>query len=424
MSHLKRSFFILILVTLTAASAQTELRLWHMEQPPYRVDRVQEIIDAFNEANPDVRVRQEVQSWEDVVPMALSAVQAGIQPDLIFTIPDFTVTMRATGVVQPLTDIAQGLADEHGFLDAALDPYSYAGEVWAVPLYGMTHSLWYRKDMLEEAGLEPPSTWDELLEVAAALTGDGRYGIGIPGSRSLYTDQVIYNFMVTAGAEELFREDGEVRFDNPDTVRAFEFYNELYQYSPSDSVGWIWGDAEAAFAAGQVAMIVQFTTITTFDQQTDELPENLGVVPIPTPSEDGQAGSIYYSNGVMLLTDEAEKRDAAARFIAHLLEPETYGRFLNMEPGLFLPVTLDGQDAESFWSDELVVAYRDQVDTMIDNSQHGALFGFTGDEVFDVIGPISAQNLLSQVVQRMLIDGDSPEAAVSWGQAEMEDAAR
>lgn len=417
-------WLLVSLMFVGSALAQTELRLWHMEQPPYRVERMQELIDEFNAANPDIEVSQEVQSWNDVVPKALSAVQARIQPDLLFTIPDFTVTMKATGAVQPLTDVAQALAAEHDFLTASLDPYSYEGEVWAVPLYGMTQSVWYREDLLEEAGLEPPTTWEELLEVAAALTTDDRYGIGIPASRSLYTDQVIYNFMITAGAADLFTEDGQVSFDNPDTVRAFAFYEDLYQYSPPDSVGWVWGDAEAAFAAGQVAMIIQFTTITTFDQQTDEAPDNLGVVSIPVPSDAGQAGSIYYSNGIMLLSGDEEKRAAAEQFISFLLEPDNYGRFLNMEPGLFLPVTRSGQDTETLWSDPLVVAYRPQIETMIANSETGALFGFTGEQVFDAIGPISAQNLLSQVVQRMVVDGESAAEAVAWGQAEMEDAIR
>ena len=420
---MKKLFVTLsILAASACVFAQTEVRLWHMEQPPYRVERMQELIDAFNADNPDVEIVQEVQNWGDVVPKALGAVQAGAQPDILFTIPDFTVTMKATGAVQPVTDLANRLTEAHSFLDAAIDPYSYEGEVWAVPLYGMVQNLWYRDDVLEAAGVEAPETWDDLLSVAASLSEAGDFGIGLPGSRSLYTDQVLYNFLITAGAADLFSEDCTVQFDTPETVRALTLYRDLYAYSPPDSVSWIWGDAEAAFASGQVAMIPQFTVITTFDQQTEEEPDNLGVVTIPTPS-DGQRGNIYYSNGAMILTQDEAKREAAEKFLAYLLEPETYGRFLTMEPGLFLPVTEDGQDASTFWSNELVTAYEPQVEEMIDNSQYGALFGFTGEDVCTAIGPISAQNLLSQVVQRMVVDGDTPEEAAAWGQRQMEDAA-
>ena len=39
------------------------------------------------------------------------------------------------------------------------------------------------------------------------------------------------------------------------------------------------------------------------------------------------------------MTDDAAKMDASKRFISFLMEPENYGRFINMEPGLFLPIT-------------------------------------------------------------------------------------
>jgi len=64
------------------------------------------------------------------------------------------------------------------------------------------------------------------------------------------------------------------------------------------------------------------------------------------------------------------------------------------------------------------------VETMIANSQFGMLFGFTGEKVFPSIGAISAQNILAETLQKVVVDGQSPEAAVKAGQARMQDAAR
>jgi len=102
--------------------------------------------------------------------------------------------------------------------------------------------------------------------------------------------------------------------------------------------------------------------------------------------------------------------------------PENYGRFLTMEPGLFLPVTEAGAEAESFWNDPLVVKYQPQVETMIENSTAGRLFGFTNGNTFPSIAAISAQNLLAQTLQMVTIDGMEPAAAVEAGQALMEEA--
>jgi len=54
------------LIALLAASGlaqadQVQIRLWHMEQPPQRVARVQQLIDEFNKSNPGIVVKQEPQ---------------------------------------------------------------------------------------------------------------------------------------------------------------------------------------------------------------------------------------------------------------------------------------------------------------------------------------------------------------------------
>ena len=415
----------MLLAALGPASAQddeVEIVIWHMEQPPHRVERVQELIDEFNEAHPGITVRQEPQNWGEIYQKAPAAVAAGNAPDLLFAIPDFTPILRAVGTVQPVDDFVAEMDEAHGYFPAALAPYSYDDHVWAVPLWNMAHSLWYRKSVFEEAGIEPPTTWDEWLAAVETLTTDDQYGIGLPANRQLYTDQTVYDFMINAGAAEIYNDDGTLRFNNENTVAAYDFYRQLYQYSPPDSPNWTWGEAEACFASRTCAMILQFTVITTYDTQAEGDPDDLGVIAIPHSPDVEESGTISYVNGVMLLTDDPAKQEAAYEFLRFILEPENYGRFLNMEPGLFLPVTEDGSEAESYWNDDLVVKYHDQIEVMLENSRNGMLFGFTGGHTFPSIAQISAQNILAQTLQRVVIDGVDPAEAVAEGQAMMEEA--
>jgi multiple sugar transport system substrate-binding protein len=87
----------------------------------------------------------------------------------------------------------------HNYYAAAIAPYNYDGAVWAVPLYNMSQSLWYRKSVFEKAEVTPPTTWDEWLDAVQKLTADNQYGIGLPANRQLYTDQTVYDFMINAG---------------------------------------------------------------------------------------------------------------------------------------------------------------------------------------------------------------------------------
>ncbi|MBN8595562.1 MAG: carbohydrate ABC transporter substrate-binding protein [Anaerolineae bacterium] len=415
--------FTLVLSVLPAtAQSPVEVTLWHMEQPPHRVERIQMLMDEFNAANPDVVVSQEPQNWGEIYTKAPASVAAGNAPEMLFGIPDFTPILKDLGQLQDVSDFIATLDEAHTFYPAAVAPYSYDEGIWAVPLYNMVHSLWFRNSVFEEAGITPPTTWDEWLAAAEALTTDDQYGVGIPANRQLYTDQTIYNLMINAGADEIYNSDGTLRFANEATVAAYEFYSDLYQFSPPDSPSWTWGEAEACFANRTCAMIMQFTVITTYDTQAEGDPADLGVVAIPTSADAENPGAISYSNGVMLLTDDPEKLEASQRFIAWLMQPENYGRFLNMEPGLFLPVTEDGATAESFWNDPLVVKYRSQVETMVANSSSGRLFGFTNGNTFPSISAISAQNLLAQTLQLIVIDGETAADAVAEGQVLMEEA--
>jgi multiple sugar transport system substrate-binding protein len=425
---LTRFMVILMLLTLSGISALSaqdapvEVTIWHMEQPPHRVERIQTLIDEFNAANPGIVVSQEPQNWGEIYTKAPAALAAGNAPELLFAIPDFTPILKDLGTVQPVEDFVAEIDEAYGMFDAAVAPYTYDDHTWAVPLYNMAHSLWYRKSVFEEAGIEPPTTWDELLAAAEALTTDGQYGIGLPANKQLYTDQTVYDFMVNAGAEEIYNEDGTLRFNNPETVAAYDFYSQLYQFSPPDSANWTWGEAEACFASRTCAMILQFTVITTYDTQAEGDAEDLGVIAIPRSENVEESGTIAYSNGVMLLTDDPAKQEAAKEFLRFLFMPENYGRFLNMEPGLFLPVTEAGSEAESFWTDPLVVKYQGQIETMLENSRNGMLFGFTNGNTFPSIASISAQNLVAQTLQMVVIDGMSAEEAVAAGQAAMEEA--
>ena len=124
----------------------------------------------------------------------------------------------------------------------------------------------------------------------------------------------------------------------------------------------------------------------------------------------------------MIMTHDAAKMDASKRFISFLMEPGNYGRFINMEPGLFLPITEAGSKDDTFRNDPVAVKYKSQIETMLDNSTRGSLFGFTNGNTFTSISAISAQNLLSQTLQLAIIDGQDAASAVAEGQSIMTEA--
>jgi len=408
-----------LLLPVSAWAAPVEITLWHMEQPPHRVERIQQLMDEFNAAHPDIVVSQEPQNWGEIYAKAPAALSAGAGPDMLFAIPDFTPILKDIGALTSVADFVTELDKKHDFLDSALESYTYDGGVWAVPLYNMSMNLWYRKSVFAEAGLEVPTTWADWKAAAEKLSSDQTYGIGLPANKQLYTDQTVYSVMANGGATEIYDENGKLRFDNPQTVAAYEFYADLQKLSPPDNTSWTWGEAESCFASKSCGMILQFSVISSYDTQAEGDANDLGVAAIPHAEGESQHNTIAYPNAVMMLSTDEAKRKASEKFVSFLLEPENYGRFLNMEPGLFMPVTADGAEAESFWNDATVQKYRSQIETVIANSGNGKLFGFTSGRVFPAIAAISAQNILAETLQAIVVGGKTAAEAVSDGQARM-----
>lgn len=402
-----------------------ELTFWHMEETDSRVQAFQEVVDKFNESHDGIHVNVEVQSWSDAYTKVPAAIQAGNGPDLLQSIPDFCSVIYELGVVQEVGDIITDLDDEYGFYESALTPYVYEdGGTYAVPIFGMSQVLWYRADIFEEAGLEPPTTFDELVACAEALTDkeNGKYGIALPASLSMATDQVVYTLMACAGAVDVIDADNNVTFNNEGTVAAFKLYQELLQYAPTDCDTYTWGEPQALLNQGTVAMAIEKGQyLATFESESGVSAENLACVLVPTIDESTESKSIYYSNGVMLLSYDQEKKAAAKEFLMYLLSEEVYGDFLNAEPGLFLPTIEKGADYESWKNNEILVKYPEQLNTILESSSTGVLFGFTDGICMD-IGSITGPNMIAQSLQQMTVNGMSPEEAVQWGQEAMEEA--
>src|SRR5690606_13083568 len=121
--------------------------------------------------------------------------------------------------------------------------------------------LYYRTDLLEEAGYtEPPQTWDELVEVAKALTkdvdGDGNIdqwgfvSLGLPGQ--VFNTYTFFDFLFQNGGQ-LFNEEGEPAFNSPEGVEALQFMVDLknvHQVMPPDVVTYDNNEVHEGFLAG------------------------------------------------------------------------------------------------------------------------------------------------------------------------------
>lgn len=408
------------------AEETVELVFWHQESPAHRIAAFQRVIDLFEEDHPNITVRQEVVSWGVVWPKTLAAFKAGTTPDFHFDIPDLNLFIQKAGGLVPVTDLVNELEARYDFFDSNTAMYRHGGEYWGVPIFTMVFNWIYRPSILKRylGTARPPRTWEEAIEFARKLTvdrdGDGvidMYGIGLPASLSLVTQQFIWAIMSTYGVR-IYDEEGDVAFDSPEAVRALETFARLWEYAPAAGTGWAWGELEKNFAAGKFAMMPYFPSIQKRLWLEGDL--DFGVAPMPLPCwPEGHRATIIYPNAVMIHRTAEERGvvEEVHKFIRFILRPEVNAMLTaGMEPGAFLPVTEAAARHPAYWEHEIIAAFPWQNEIALREVPFGNLYGFTWGRVMNKgIAAAIGANILAEVVQRVVILGESPEEAIRWG---------
>ena len=155
---------------------KTEVVLWHSMVSP-EVEPFQEMIDNFNAQSEKATVVTEWVARDEQTKQLTIGNMAGELPDMVFVDNPEVINYGEMGVFQDIKKQFDGW-DENQFLDSITNSCVYEGKMYGVPYIGNNLALFYDKDMLAAAGVEAPTTWDELVDAAQKTTKDGVYGLG------------------------------------------------------------------------------------------------------------------------------------------------------------------------------------------------------------------------------------------------------
>jgi multiple sugar transport system substrate-binding protein len=160
----------------------------------------------------------------------------------------------------PLTERARGY-DMTDFVPTALAAGAFQGVQYALPVDPNMQLLVYRKDLLDQKGLKPPTTWEELLAAAKALNDPAKeqYGIAVTASSDIQTCLYMLVSMWSQGAE-LVTAEGKGGVNTPAGRKGVEIYLELLKYAPPNVRSYTSADVLKAMQTGQAAMAIQWAS--------------------------------------------------------------------------------------------------------------------------------------------------------------------
>ena len=236
----------------------------------------------------------------------IEATLAGTGPDVaLFTAEDQPVNFAIRGALQDLRVFDGWEEVRSRFYDSAMAPFEYEGGWYGVPETQLFNMLFYRTDVFEELGIEPPSTWEEFYNILPVIQRN---------NLQVTTQDLFATLLFQNGGKYYNDSHTAAMLDSPEAVAAMQTYTDLYtQYGFEVKT-----DFYSRFRSGEVVMSIQ--PYNMYNQLVAAAPEINGrwnMVPIPgTPEKDGsidRSASSTLTATIML--SSAKDKEAAWKFI-------------------------------------------------------------------------------------------------------------
>lgn len=299
---------------------------------------VRELVPEFERQNPDIRIRVQQIPWTAAHEKLLTAYVGDATPDIAQLgntwVPEFQV-------LDGLEDLgpwiaASDLVDREDYFEGIWETNVLDGSPFGVPWYVDTRIMFYRSDLLREAGYDTfPASWDgwtASMEAMNEVTGPGNYAILLPTNE--WQHPVV--LALQTGAELLSENATRGNFTSPEFRQAFEFYVQIFRDGLAPAVGTHQiSNVYQEFARGFYGMYLTGPwNIGEFRRRMPPaVQDDWMTAPMPGPSGEEDGFSVAGGASLVMFRD-SDRKDEAWRFIEYLSQPETQARFYDITGNL------------------------------------------------------------------------------------------
>jgi multiple sugar transport system substrate-binding protein len=268
----------------------------------------------------------------------LAAMEARQGPDIMIVNSVTVGSFIDRGYLLPLNDLiaANGL-DTSIFYQSMLNSAVFNGDIYGLPIDTGTRLLYYNKKLFADAGLEPPTSWDQVQDVAVKLTdpATGIYGfVATSGERWLWLYEHAGMYATANGLNFVNPEGTECVLNQGDNVQAIQYWVDFYNSGALSQDALMTGtgpEREQAFGNNQAAMYLGgFWSADTLESDYGmTYPDDYGIVAL-----EGSAGTGSSTGGwIFTVTRDSQHPQEALDFIAWSLgDGERLSQFTGLMP--------------------------------------------------------------------------------------------
>ncbi|WP_284646685.1 ABC transporter substrate-binding protein [Paenibacillus silviterrae] len=320
-------------------------------------------------------------------------------PDIIMLRPlEELKLFNKNGWLQPLDEYVHKDADyDYGdFSKSAIDSTTDNGKLLSIPLSTEQQILYYRKDLLRNAGISVPRTLDELEEAAKKLHDPqgGVYGFVARGQKNALVTQ-LSSFIYSEGGD--FQQGWKATLDSAETISGITRYvNLLKNYGPPGVMNMGWPQAVGVFAQGKAAFLTDASAIYSAAANPDKSPiaDEVGYAMFPA----GKSGARPYNVTAwgIAINAASDNKDAAWSFIRWATSKELVMKSqVKGNPGARNSVWSDPQGVSGFPKEYISVINK----SISDGIGHDRPQVISVGEARDIVGDIVIKGLLGEDIK-------------------------
>jgi len=318
---------------LTSAANAVEIEYWQYFFAG-RVEAMDQLIAKFEEANPDITVKQTTFPYAQYQAKVAAAVPAGQGPDVVQLYYGWLRDYMQAGLLAPLpTDTF-----DPATIDAEFFPMVQAmkvdGAYYGLPTAVRTMAMFYNKTLFSEAGLDPenpPKTYEEVATAANAIAKrDAGGNLLVAGITATPVSQDAHWWrevlMRQFGGQAYSDDYRTVTYNTPEGLAALRAYTSLFMEDKATDYGFM-DESQASFVAGKAGILMDGSFRIGAVSGVEGL--DWGVAPLPTHNGIESNYSSYWLNGITSQTS-GEELEASVKFLEFITSDEAMQLWLDV----------------------------------------------------------------------------------------------
>mgnify|MGYP000954053454 CR=1 FL=1 len=328
-------FLVLIVFNMgigTSYAKKTTITFWHAANGEAMIATMRKLIQQFEAKNKDIQVKYQGIPWaEDPHFKYQMAVVGGNLADVVSMGDPFEHVLAGANALEPLDSYMSGSVKKD-FPASQIGRVTVNGKIIALPWYVTIRGLFYRKDLLKEAGVPEPTsswTWEEFQKYAKMLTkdhnGDGivdQYGFGTSGR---YVSQ--YQPFLRQNDIDFVDENKNIAtVTNLKAIEALQFYIDLIRTHKVTPPGIATIDLQSIqkmFAEGKVAMFFDCEDTALSFAREPALANKFGIGLLPHKLTQ----AAYAGADVIAISKNSPNKKAAWKFMEFILSENNMAEY-------------------------------------------------------------------------------------------------